>query len=168
MARKQTVRDIMNQTLAYSDESTIVRDVAQMMVNHDCGEIPVLDYSGAPIGIITARDICCRIIARGRAPDELTAADCMSWPCVTIDEDAPVEECRRLLEEHHIRRVLVVDDAGLCCGLVGEPALKSALELENEIEGEAVESAKRTISTTIPARFGDKRGKPPARHAWKW
>jgi CBS domain-containing protein len=150
MRSKRTVRDVMTQTLAYCTESTKVRDIAQMMVNHDCGEIPVLDEEGAPIGIITDRDICCRVVAPGRDSAGLTAADCMSCPCVTIREDAPIDECCQLLQDHQIGRVLVVDAAGLCCGIVTQADLATALDEKRAA------SVVRAVSRPIPSGLGDR------------
>jgi CBS domain-containing protein len=99
---------------------TGLQEVAQMMVDNDCGEIPVVDdkKKQMPIGVITDRDIVCRTVARGLNPFDLTVADCMSKPCVTVTPEMSVEECCRVLEENQIRRVPVVDAGGYCCGIV--------------------------------------------------
>lgn len=55
-----------------------------MMVNNDCGCVPVVDEAGKPVGVVTDRDIACRIVAKGKKAVDLTAADCMSSPCVTV------------------------------------------------------------------------------------
>jgi CBS domain-containing protein len=91
-----------------------------MMIDHDCGEIPVVENKETklPIGVITDRDIVCRTVARGLNPLDLTVADCMSKPCVTVTPDLSVEECSRIMEENKIRRVPVVDADGSCCGIV--------------------------------------------------
>src|SRR5437899_12989628 len=91
-----------------------------MMINHDCGEIPVVNTkeTRVAIGVITDRDIICRTVARALNPLDLTVADCMSKPCVTVTPDMSVEECSRILEENKIRRVPVVDADGSCCGIV--------------------------------------------------
>jgi CBS domain-containing protein len=93
-----------------------------MMVDCDCGEIPVVDNreSMRPVGVVTDRDITCRIVAEGKNPLEMMAADCMSTPCITIRDTASVDECCHLLEEHRIRRVPVVDGNGRCIGIVSQ------------------------------------------------
>lgn len=49
------------------------------MVEHDCGEIPVVDGQRKPVGVITDRDIACRAVAEGR--DANTAVrEVMSTP----------------------------------------------------------------------------------------
>jgi CBS domain-containing protein len=112
------VRDIMSDNVACCGSDTPLQDVAGMMVDCDCGEIPVADEGGRIIGVITDRDITCRAVARGRNPLELTAADCMTSPVVTVHADTSFDDCCNALEGNQIRRVPVVDEAGRCVGIV--------------------------------------------------
>src|SRR6267143_6411268 len=114
------VKDVMTADPACCISETALQEVAQMMIDYDCGEIPVVENKETklPIGVITDRDIVCRTVARGLNPLDLTVADCMSKPCVTVTPDISVEECSRILEANKIRRVPVVDADGSCCGIV--------------------------------------------------
>lgn len=114
------VKELMTADPACCTSENGLQEVAQMMVDNDCGEIPVVEdkKNNLPIGVITDRDIVCRTVARGLNPLDLTVADCMSKPCVTVTPDMSVEECSRILEENKIRRVPVVDADGSCCGIV--------------------------------------------------
>jgi len=105
---------------ACSTPDTTLQRVAEMMVENDCGEIPVVENiaSMKPVGVITDRDIVCRTVAKGLNPLSLTASECMTTPCVTVTPDTPLDECCRVLEENQIRRVPVVDASGACCGIV--------------------------------------------------
>jgi YHS domain-containing protein len=94
------------------------------MVEFDCGEIPVVDGEAQrPIGVVTDRDIACRVVAQGRDPASLSARDCMTSPVVTVTPDTPIEECCRQMEARQIRRVPVVDEGGSCCGIVSQADL---------------------------------------------
>jgi CBS domain-containing protein len=114
------VRDIMSSDVACCRSDTSLPEVARMMVECDCGEIPVADGAGRPIGVITDRDITCRAVAQGRNPLELTASDCMTSPAVTVRPEVSIDECAQTLEENQIRRVPVVDGDGLCVGMVSQ------------------------------------------------
>jgi CBS domain-containing protein len=131
---------------------TGLREVAQMMVNNDCGEIPVVENleTKMPIGVITDRDIVCRTVARGLDPLELTAADCMSIPCVTVTPDMSLEECSRIMEEHQIRRVPVVDAAGSCCGIVALADI--ALHARKTVAGDVVKEVSRPAAAAAAGR----------------
>jgi CBS domain-containing protein len=116
------VRDIMTMDVACCTGDTSLRDVARMMVDKDCGEIPVVDGADTrrPVGVVTDRDITCRVVAEGRNPLELRASDCMTSPAISVRPDDDLDECVRTLEDHQIRRVPVVDAAGKLCGMVAQ------------------------------------------------
>jgi CBS domain-containing protein len=113
-----------------------LRSVAELMVAYDCGEIPVVRNreSMVPIGVVTDRDITCRTVAQGRNPLELTAADCMSSPCVTVESHERVEECCRVLEDQQLRRALVVDRAGRLCGIISQADIAEFVHPEQTAE----------------------------------
>jgi CBS domain-containing protein len=76
------VREIMTPMPASCTPQTPLEKVARLMVDYDCGEIPVVDdlILCTPIGVVTDRDITCRTVAKGLNPLDMTAADCMSTP----------------------------------------------------------------------------------------
>ena len=114
------VKDVMTPDPACCTPDTSLQRVAEMMVENDCGEIPVVENetNKKPVGVVTDRDIVCRTVAKGLNPLTLTASDCMTTPCVTVTPDTSLDECCRVLEEKQIRRVPVVDASGACCGIV--------------------------------------------------
>src|SRR5215510_10938928 len=116
------VREIMTSRLVCATPDTPLRDIARQMAEEDCGEIPIVDtrQSNKLVGVITDRDIVCRVVAHGRNPLELTASDCMSSPVQTVSSDADLEEVCRMMEQYQIRRVPVVDIGGAACGIVSQ------------------------------------------------
>jgi CBS domain-containing protein len=114
------VKDVMSTNVACCRKDTLLQEVARMMVDCDCGEIPVTDDAGRPIGVITDRDITCRAVAQGRNPLELTAGDCMTSPPLIVTPEASLSECCDILEENQVRRVPVVDETGRCIGIVSQ------------------------------------------------
>jgi len=114
------VRDIMSKNVACCSPETTLPEVARMMVDNDCGEIPVVNASRVPIGVVTDRDITCRAGAEGKNPLLMDAGDCMTAPCVTVTPETSLDECCETLETNQIRRVPVVDETGACCGMVSQ------------------------------------------------
>ncbi len=114
------IKEIMTKNPACCTSDTSLQEVAKMMVDNDCGCIPVVDSEAQkkPIGMITDRDITTRTVAEGKNPLDLTAADAMSNDAVTVTPDTSVEDCSNLMEDKQIRRVAVVDENGGCCGMV--------------------------------------------------
>jgi len=113
-------RDVMTPDPACCTPNTTLDDVAKMMARNDCGEIPVIDLADQIIGVVTDRDIVCRVVAEGKNPMAYTAETCMSDPVVTVRDDATLEEVVETMERHQIRRVPVVDASGSCCGIISQ------------------------------------------------
>ena len=116
------VREIMTADPACCTPDTSLQEVAKMMVDSDCGCIPVVDSqdSKMPVGMITDRDITCRVVAKGQNPLDLTAQDAMTTTVVSVTPDTSLEDCCNLMEESQIRRVAVVDETGACCGIIAQ------------------------------------------------
>ena len=114
------VKDIMTDNPACCTSDTSLRDVARMMVDCDCGEIPVVDTAQRPIGVVTDRDITCRAVAQGKNPLDMKASDVMSHPVVTVRPDTDIDDACDAMETHQVRRVPVIDDDGRICGIVSQ------------------------------------------------
>lgn len=114
------VRDFMTEDPACCLPSTSLKVVAKLMVQYDCGEIPVVYSIDRPkvIGVITDRDICCRTIAHGLNPLELIAEDIMTSPALVVTMDMAIDDCCTLMKEEKIRRLPVVDEDEFCCGMI--------------------------------------------------
>jgi CBS domain-containing protein len=113
-------RDVMTPDPACCTPSTTLDEVAKLMAQNDCGEIPVVDVGDSVVGVVTDRDIVCRVVAEGKNPMAYTAETCMSQPVVTVRSDAPLDEVVSTMEKHQIRRVPVVDDRECCVGIISQ------------------------------------------------
>jgi CBS domain-containing protein len=116
-------RDVMTSAPSCCTATATLDQVAKLMVQNDCGEIPVVDVGERLIGVITDRDIVCRVVAEGKNPMAHTAEQYMTQPVVSVTADAPIREIVRVMETHQIRRVPVVDDDGVCVGIVSQADL---------------------------------------------
>jgi CBS domain-containing protein len=118
-------RDFMTSDPACCRPHTMLDQVAKMMVQYDCGEIPVLDTTDRPIGVVTDRDSVCRVVTEGKNPMAYSAGTCMSESVVSARADAPIQEVVSTMEQHQIRRVPVVDGSGCCIGIISQAAVAS-------------------------------------------
>ena len=116
------VTEIMTKDPACCEPETSLQEVAKLMLVNDCGEIPVVDSQRTmrPVGVVTDRDIVVRCVAEGKNPLAADAGDVMSSPVVTITADMDVDEVGDMMEEHQVRRIPVVDEAGAVCGIVAQ------------------------------------------------
>jgi CBS domain-containing protein len=99
--------------------------VARTMCDHNVGSIPVvLDQDSRKlVGVITDRDLCCSVIANGLDPKSVTIEKFMTLNPVTCREGENVENCERLMQEHQIRRMPIVDADDHVIGIVAQADL---------------------------------------------
>lgn len=114
------VRSVMTPDPATCQASTPIRDVARLMLDNDCGLVPVIDETGKPVGTVTDRDIALRVVAEGRDVQQCTAQDCMTTPVTTVGVESNLAETTELMEREQVRRMLVVDQEGRLCGIVAQ------------------------------------------------
>lgn len=115
-----TVATVMTSCPACCTPSASLTEVARLMVDNDCGEIPVVEDAKTRklAGVVTDRDIATRIVAAGRNSAEACAMDCMTTPAISVGTETSLQECCELMEMHQIRRVPVVDADGGVVGIV--------------------------------------------------
>ena len=144
-------KDMMTADPACCTADTALPEVARMMVDQDCGEIPIVENTSSkvPIGVITDRDIVCRTVAKGLNPLDLTVADCMTTPCVTVTPEMSVGQCAWLMEDKKIRRVPVVDDRGSCVGIIALADI--ALHTGKNVAGHIVKEVSEPTSSASAA-----------------
>ncbi|MCP3104348.1 CBS domain-containing protein [Myxococcus sp. K15C18031901] len=128
------VQEVMTSNPVTCMPDTGIEQAARWMVECDCGALPVVDESNRPVGIITDRDITCRIVAKGKDPYMLDVRDAMSTNVATVYGDASLEECMELMEENQVRRMVVLDDDEALCGMVTQADLVKHLHAEETAE----------------------------------
>lgn len=116
------ISEIMTPDPACCTPDTLLPDVARLMADNDCGEIPVVNdlESRKLMGVVTDRDIVCRAVAIDLDPDETEVSEVMSTALETVDESADLQECCEKMERRQIRRIPVLDAQGRLCGIVAQ------------------------------------------------
>jgi CBS domain-containing protein len=114
------IRSVMTSDPTTCMPDATLQQVARMMKEHDCGQIPVVDQQRQPLGVITDRDIAVRAVAEGSDLANATAGDYMTSPVTTVPQDSSLNDVARLMEQNQIRRVVVVDPQGCVSGIVAQ------------------------------------------------
>lgn len=110
-----TVESVMESDLVTCRRTTKLTEIAQLMRDHDIGDVLVVDTDNQLEGIVTDRDLVVRGIASGS--DQLTADDVMTAQLATVESLSPRVTAAELMAKKAIRRLPVVD-AGRLVGIV--------------------------------------------------
>lgn len=104
------VRELMAPNPVAIQAESSLADVAETLAEFDVSGLPVVDRSGAVIGVISQTDIV-RLRA-GSMPTSgwhgLLVHDLMTHPAITVSASASLQEAARLMTEHRVHRLVVV------------------------------------------------------------
>ncbi|HXZ77867.1 MAG TPA: CBS domain-containing protein [Streptosporangiaceae bacterium] len=151
---RHRVRDVMTTSVITVDRITPFKEITALLADHKISAVPVLSMGRKVIGVVSEADLLRMEEPAGR-PYRLgnpgrqhwwsreghlgyTAAKLMTAPAITIHPDATIPAAARLLNDHHIRRLPVVDPSGTLIGIVSRRDLLSVfLRPDSEIAEEA-------------------------------
>ena len=126
-------REIMTQQVLTVTPEMSLYDVAKRMKEGDIGVLPVVEKdTNRLIGIITDRDIVVRVVAEEKAVRETLVGDVMTREVFTAKPEDFAFEAIRTMGDKQVRRIPIIDGAGVLQGIVSMADI--ALEMEDERE----------------------------------
>jgi CBS domain-containing protein len=136
------VADLMTRNAVSITPDSKLADAAQLMWQHDCGVLPVLEPATARvIGMLTDRDICMACWSRGRAPSDVFVSEAMSQNLVHCHPSETIERAEIIMHANQIRRLPVVDADERLLGILSLADIARATEAAPKL------SAKDGLST---------------------
>jgi CBS domain-containing protein len=141
-------RDVMVSPVVTVGENASVRGVAKLLIAKRISAVPVVDHAGKVVGIVSEADLMHRsesgtdrpvswwlsVISGERALAEeyvkshaAKAKQVMTKNVQTAHPDTPLNEIADILEEKHIKRIPIVNDAGDLVGIVSRANIIQAL-----------------------------------------
>ena len=132
----KSVQEAMTSNPSSIEASQTVADAARMMRDEDVGMTPVVE-GGRLVGAVTDRDIAIRVVAEGRDPKSTSVREIASTDLVTLDPEQDLDEAVRLMSQHQVRRLPVVEEDGRLVGVVAQADV--AREGDDNETGEMVQ-----------------------------
>ncbi len=133
-------RDIMTKNPVCCHATDTATHIAGLMKAHDIGIVPVIEKRAGKrlVGVVTDRDLVVKILAEDIDPATAAVDLALTEPAVTCSPDDGYEKAVDLMEQHRIKRVVVVDDSRQVVGVITESDI--ALRLRDRRKtGEVVE-----------------------------
>lgn len=130
------IQDIMTRNVEVIQPDSALREAADKMKSIDVGSLPVCDNRKL-VGMITDRDIATRAVAEGRDPTGTKVRDAMTPDLIYCYEDQDVKEAAKMMEQHQIRRLPILNREHQLVGIVALGDL--AVEAKNKLSGEVLE-----------------------------
>jgi CBS domain-containing protein len=111
MTHPVSIREILNQkgNIVWSiTPETTVLDAIKMMAEKNVGALLVTKESRL-VGVLSERDYTRNVVLKGRTSKDTPVREIISGRVVSVSADHTVEECMRLMTEHRIRHLPVVE-----------------------------------------------------------
>jgi CBS domain-containing protein len=128
------VKDAMHEGVTWVGPETPISELARAMRDEGIGSIPVGENDRL-IGMVTDRDIAIKALADGKDPATLTARDVMHGPILYCRTEEDIDDAARLMEQHQVRRLPVIDENKRMVGMLslGDIASASSPALTGEV-----------------------------------
>jgi CBS domain-containing protein len=144
---KLTARDMMTQEVVVIPPELPVAAIARLLADRHISAVPVIGNDGVLLGIVTEADLIRRLASRLDEPPSrfgslrvgsaaaadhyarthgFMAQEVMTTEVVAVTPETSIAEIAALMEQHGIRRVLVMEE-GRLCGIVSRADLLRAL-----------------------------------------
>ncbi len=91
---------------------------AQIMWEQACGCVPVVDFEGAPISMVTDRDVCMAAYTQGKPLHEIRVDSMMSKRLFTARTTESLRSCEAIMRRHGIRRLPIIDHRNIVVGIL--------------------------------------------------
>src|SRR3954447_18526713 len=132
----KSVRDLISSNPCSIDADQPVAYAAKMMRDEDVGLAPIVEGDRL-VGTVTDRDIAIRVVAEGKDPESTKVMEIASTDLVTVDPLQELDEALRLMAQHQVHRLPVVEEDGRLVGVVAQADV--ARSADDSRTGELVE-----------------------------
>ncbi len=95
---------------------TAVFDAIRLMAEKNIGAL-VVTSGGQVVGVFSERDYTRKVALLGRSSKETQVSELVSAPVISADPDSSIEDCMRLMTNHRIRHLPVLE-GGKLAGIV--------------------------------------------------
>jgi CBS domain-containing protein len=128
--KMKTCQDVMTPNPVCCLPTDNVVTVAQIMQRENIGPLPVIDNTESQklIGIITDRDLALKVVGEGRDTRSTRVEAVMTRRVVTCRPDDELNIAMKLMSDHQLRRIVIVDNANTVKGIISQADLATRMD----------------------------------------
>ena len=139
------ITDIMTREPAICSTSTNLAAAAKLMLDADCGILPVVDDQSKLVGVVTDRDMYIALATRNRLASQVTVGEVARTTVFTCAPDDDVESALQTMRQHRVRRLPVAGFGGAVVGIVSMNDIVLAAGARKPVRNEAVVETMQAI-----------------------
>lgn len=158
------VEDIMTKDVISVPPNTLLKEVANIMIEHGIAGVPVEEH-GTVVGVVSETDIVSkesgRRNSRFRRNARLgarTAGEAMTSPAITIEARCPISTAAGIMSEHRVNRLPVVDDRGLVGIVTRADLVRAFARPDEDIRQDVLQTLRNLWVSPEAVQVGVRRG----------
>jgi CBS domain-containing protein len=121
-------------------EETSVHEAARYLREHQVRSVGVVNAGGRLVGVVSQSDISDKVAAENKCPAWMRVTEIMTPDLVTVTPEVTLEECLRLMEQHGIYHLLVVDEKQTYYGMLSVSDLLKVIALDEKARADLLEA----------------------------
>jgi len=121
------IAHVMSKVFCKLPPTATVGDALRDMVEQHQSCVVVVDPQGHPAGVLTERDVV-RLSNERPHPQQLLLSEAMHAPVMTAKPGKRLHAAVKMMEDAHVRRLVIVDEHGVACGLLTHHEIARGLE----------------------------------------
>jgi CBS domain-containing protein len=133
------ISEIINKDVKVIDQEQNIFHTSKVMIDNNIGSVVIIDNNDSknPVGIITERDVV-RIVSTFALSDlQVPIRKLMSYPLITLSQNASVLDAMKLMYEKNIRRIIILK-GNILIGIVTENDIFKLLMSNKELIATAI------------------------------
>ncbi len=143
--KKMSIGQLVNKTLETINISNSAQKASKKMRDKNISSLVVIDDNNKAAGIVTERDLVRKVCVNGASSSDIQIKDIMSFPLLTIDADASVEQAVDIMNQNGVRHILVIENSDVYKPLgIVTPSdftkyLKASLDIDDNLNTKILE-----------------------------
>ncbi len=119
---------------------TTVHEAARYLREKQVRAVGVRDGQGRLVGVLSQSDISDKVAAENKCPAWMRVSEVMSACLITVSPQESLDECLRLMDEHGVYHLLVVDNEGSYKGMISVHDLLKVIASDEKSRADMLES----------------------------
>ena len=121
-------------------ETKSVLDAAKYLREKQVRSAGVVDSAGKLIGVVSQSDISDKVAAENKCPAWMRVGEIMTRQLITATPDTPLEDCLRLMEQHGIYHLVVLDSEKGYRGMISVTDLLQLIASDHKARADMLEA----------------------------
>ena len=154
-----TIATVMTTDVITAPPSTTFKELVQLIARHGVSALPVVDDQRRLVGIVSEADLLLK--EKPERSSALVAEEVMTRHVISVQTDVPIARAARLMRQHRVKRLPVLNDAGALVGIVSRSDLLNHLSVDRH----ARRVARHTMFT---CETRHRSGRALFSYPWRW